>query len=95
MCQRERSSCLALVMTDGYLLQKLLNQVNVCHDHAATAVALQAKLVHGLSIHRISSVSAKIQALYEPVCGALVDEFQVSLPEISGHLARLSSVPRL
>jgi hypothetical protein len=91
-CQRETPSCLHLVERGGNLLQELLNQINVCHDHAATAITLQAKLVHGLSIHRISRILARI-VMYKPVCGALVDELQVSLPQISSHLARRWSVP--
>lgn len=33
-----------------FVLQKLLDQVNVGHDHATAAVALAAELIKGLSI---------------------------------------------
>lgn len=32
------------------VLEQLLDQVDVGHDHAAAAVALQAELVHGVAI---------------------------------------------
>ena len=34
----------------GRVLEELLDEVDVCHDHAAAAVALEAQLVHGISV---------------------------------------------
>lgn len=41
---------LLAVAAIGSVLQKLLDQVNVGHDHATAAVALAAELIKGLSI---------------------------------------------
>lgn len=36
-------------------LEELLDQVDVGHDHATATVALQAELVHGISVIKVSS----------------------------------------
>lgn len=33
----------------SFLLEELLDQVDVCHDHAAAAVPFQSKAVHGVT----------------------------------------------
>lgn len=38
------------------LLEELLDQVDVRHDHTAAAVALEAELVHGLTVVIFQSV---------------------------------------
>jgi hypothetical protein len=32
------------------VLEELLDKINVGHDHAAAAVALQTELIHGISV---------------------------------------------
>lgn len=61
------------------------------HNHAAAAVALQAKLVHGVAIARraLESVSQCLDHRFQgflPIGDVLVDQHQVALPEIAGHL---------
>jgi hypothetical protein len=34
----------------GIISQKLFDQVNVCHDHSAAAIALAPELIHSVSI---------------------------------------------
>jgi hypothetical protein len=31
------------------LPEKFFNEINMCHDHSATAIALAAKLIHSIS----------------------------------------------
>lgn len=73
-CSGHRSATvqgdLLLVSSLGGVLEELLDQVDVRHDHTAAAVALEAELVHGLTIR-----------------GTVVHELQVSLPQVTGHLA--------
>jgi hypothetical protein len=36
----------------GNVLEQLLNQIDVCEDHAAAAVALEVELVDGVAVVR-------------------------------------------
>lgn len=48
-----RADCQSRARVDASalsLLEKLLNQVDVGHDHAATAVSLETELVHSVSV---------------------------------------------
>lgn len=47
---RSQSYRLDIAGQDERVLEKFLDQVDVGHDHAAAAVALQAKLVHGITV---------------------------------------------
>lgn len=54
------------------VLEKLLNKVDVGHDHAAAAVALQAKLVHRVTVdvnvnYRVSQSSIAIVVTHPSV----------------------------
>ena len=61
---------LLLVAAVGSVLEQLLDQVDVRHDHAAAAVPSEAELVHRVTIGN-----------------ALVDEDEISLPQVARHLA--------
>jgi hypothetical protein len=44
---------LALLLKDSLVLEQLLNEVNVRHDHPSTAVSVQSQLVHRVAIANI------------------------------------------
>lgn len=52
------------------VLEQLLDEIDVGHDHTATAVTLEAELVHGIAIS----------------LAALGDEVEVALPKVAGDL---------
>jgi hypothetical protein len=40
--------------------EKFFNEINMCHDHSATAIALAAKLIHSISIRNTLVKKLKI-----------------------------------
>ena len=49
------------------VLEELLDQVNVGHDHAAAAIALQPKLVHGITGNQLKIVLRSASQTYPSV----------------------------
>lgn len=43
---------------DGRVLEQLLDEVDVSHNHAAAAVSLQAELVHGIAWDTVSYINS-------------------------------------
>lgn len=80
------------------LLEKLLDEVDVGHDHATAAVALEAELIQSITNHRLSvivdCISKVVRRCRIPVGDLLaIDQLQVSLPEIAHHLcAKVSNL---
>lgn len=64
-------SLLLLVSAIGSVLEKLLDKVDVGHDHAAAAVALEAKLVHSITIS----------------LAGIRDQLEIALPKVAGDLS--------
>lgn len=80
------------------VLEKLLDEVDVGHDHATAAVALEAELIQSITNHRLSVVVVRklkvVRRCRIPVGDLLaIDQLQVSLPEITHHLcAKVSNL---
>lgn len=70
------------------VLQELLDKVDVCHDHAPTAVTFATKLIQRVSNHLVSgSNSSVVSNIGIPVSEPfLLDDLDKLLPEVTRHL---------
>lgn len=78
-----------MVLESRGILEQFLDQVDVGHDHTAAAVALEAKLVHGITAGQISLAQSlrKLSLLCVlPILDILVDQHKVALPQIACNL---------
>lgn len=76
-------------MKFGGLLEKLLNQVDVGHQHATAAVTLATQAVHGLTVPSVSTAFClSVGGLFHngvPIAESLIlDHLDKSLPEVAG-----------
>ena len=75
------------------VLEELLNQIDVRHDHSAAAVSLASELVHGITVAQ-KSATAFLTEFYLradlPIRSSFVNEFQISLPEVTNDLGSVS-----
>jgi hypothetical protein len=83
-------SCLERQGQLEVVLEELLDQVDVGHDHAAAAVALQAKLIHGVT----AKLSVSFRNDDSVVSGSapfrlvrVLNQHNITLPEVAGNLA--------
>lgn len=79
------------------ILEQLLDEVNVGHDHASAAVALQAKLVHRVAkqIRRQFKVLLKTFSRYSalPISLSRVsNQLEVAFPKVASDLQQLTIV---
>ena len=44
----------------GSILEELLDQIHVCHQHSSAAVALASELVHHITVEESVSISSRI-----------------------------------
>ena len=66
----------------GVVSQELLNEVDVRHDHATTAIAVQSKFVHRVT-GTYELVFLQARELNEPFClVAFLYELEVALPQV-------------
>lgn len=69
------------------VLEKLLNQINVGHNHATAAVALQTELVHCITRDMLVLYQGNDEMVSLPVGHGLVSEkLNVTLPKITSDL---------
>lgn len=63
------------------ILEKLLNEINVCHQHSAAAISFAAQLVHRITAEpSVAAVHRIMLENYLPVRDSVVDELQVTFP---------------
>lgn len=74
------------------VLEQLLNQVDVGHDHTAAAVPLAAELIHSITVAQCQSSRGYDSQtrcwLLLPIRDVVVNQGEVALPEIACHLCR-------
>jgi hypothetical protein len=69
------------------LLKKLLDQINVGHEHPSTAVSLTAQLVHRFAVLLVKYSSvAECAECISPIRDPFIKKFHVSLPKICNDL---------
>jgi len=50
------------VCRGGFVLEKLLNEINVCHEHSPAAVSLATELVHRITVNELASFQSSQEA---------------------------------
>ena len=50
------------VCRGGFVLEELLNEINVCHEHSPAAVSLAPELVHRITVNELASFQSSQEA---------------------------------
>lgn len=69
------------------VLEKLLDKINVGHDHAAAAVSLQTELVHSVTGYVCQPLFDCALGFAVPIgLSGICDQLKVSLPKVTSDL---------
>lgn len=111
---RSRSAGLYLVQKSasgpgnakGSLLEELLDQIHVCHQHSSAAVALASELVHHITVEESVSISSGSfgkdvrtsrngEGESLPLRNLLGAQLDISFPEVSNNLRARSAMIKI